>query len=323
MNVTFPDWYDPALFYDNGVLKASTDFVHEASAWPMVHVLMSFTTYMAFQNVWLTIAIFYIWETSERFQLLICNDHYCIFSSDEIVENINDSLFGDIIQGFVGLLLARMLMVAFAVPFWNFGLYTSVARGIMRLWFKRVLMLLLFLFAFFKVNLVQYFDTVEQEWKTFSADSVPTELSELRRIGVLISWFLYSIVLAIFFFWNFTKKERRTFWMLRGNLLFHVYLRFFVAWWFVISLLYLSVSHSFFNSDIHMVQTWIAAGAIAFFFILISMLAYGYNRRKQAHRMLDVLTFGIYSLCCARNLSYHHNFYGTEDWKNISTVTGK
>lgn len=88
-----------------------------------MHILNPFFIQILFQDWKRTIIAFISWEAIEVLALVLFHD-YAIFAGDDSgVEPIADSLIGDPLHGFLGLLMALLFGVAFKMPYWNMASY--------------------------------------------------------------------------------------------------------------------------------------------------------------------------------------------------------
>lgn len=95
-----------------------TDFIccEDGTGWVSTHVYVPMIFYLHFQSPVLTLTLFTVFEAFEVFALVTTNS-FVLFQTDELeLETWAGSMFGDIMQGLVGLWLGVMLVYVFDLP---------------------------------------------------------------------------------------------------------------------------------------------------------------------------------------------------------------
>lgn len=256
---------------------------NERSAWPMVHVVVPFFLYVLLQNAKIAVLFFTLFESLELFVYIVCGGLYCIFPLVDPLESSADSLIGDILQGFIGIILGIALTTAFDVPKWNIGLREAWRGGYTTLWFKRLLQFSLFALS----GIVANGRTVT--CTTPSVENVENDYECIFPWGVYAFSGAYAVLFVIFFFANRNKLEQRLFWThaRTGKFRAFAYARFYLVW--ALASLFMQ-SSVFYSITRPYVQVWIHA-AVLFCILLVVGFA-----RGRLHKMLDFLTCGCYSL---------------------------
>ena len=80
-------------------------FLCDNKAWPILHILSPFTIHYFFGFFWLSFASIFLNESVEALGTLFINK----VQADILSETITDALVGDVINGFIGILLAYLL----------------------------------------------------------------------------------------------------------------------------------------------------------------------------------------------------------------------
>jgi hypothetical protein len=96
------------------------DFIFDTnSAWPMAHILNPFILEILLQKTWLTLILIWGWESIEVIAITIFSGQYVIFVGDDSeIEPVTDTLIGDILQGILGIILARLVILSWNIPYW-------------------------------------------------------------------------------------------------------------------------------------------------------------------------------------------------------------
>jgi hypothetical protein len=167
------------------------------NTWAMAHILNPFLIQMIFQKWTLTAMIFCVWESIEVLFLILLKN-YSIFVGDQSdFEPIADSLVGDVINGFLGILLA--LLVSFTARFprnWCPSLLDSNSKVRLIFW-KRILLYVMLLLPISAYNARLHVDVDSQD----------------LYIGVHITMLLHVLALVISWKWlDNTDTEKELFW---------------------------------------------------------------------------------------------------------------
>ena len=105
-------------------------------AWPMAHMLNPFMLEILLQKTGFTLFMILFFESIEVFVITAFQGQYLIFVGDDAsLEHIGDTLMGDFLQGVLGILLARVVILTWKVPPWS----PSPVGKYRKLFFKRVL----------------------------------------------------------------------------------------------------------------------------------------------------------------------------------------
>lgn len=269
-------------------------FLTERTAWPMVHIVNPFMHYIIFQNVKATIMLFYLWETLERLAILVCAGTYCFFSEDEEREPMSDSLIGDILEGMIGLLLAKTFVIVFNVPRWNLGFRRSFRLNVGRLWVKRCIQFFLFFISFYLANFRYLIDKHEMRSGTSR-----NEDSRSIKIGVFASMLLHTILLIIYWRLNRSKLEKKLYWTCtapecnpRGENTRRAfptkrYNQIYIG--LIVTVLFLESSVTY-STRSHYEQAWLHA-----FITLVVFTLIAYKKGRIA-KMADLFSCGVYSV---------------------------
>jgi hypothetical protein len=160
------------------------------SAWPMAHILNPFMLEILLQKSWLTLIIIWAWESFEVLAVVIFNGQYVIFVGDDSeIEVITDTLLGDIFQGILGIILARLVILAWRIPEWAPNpIRHNLRTGYGTLFFKRLLQYI------FWVASLSFTNTRIDFTGTYSVN-----------IGVFI-----ALISTVFFWYTWFKSNNRT-----------------------------------------------------------------------------------------------------------------
>ena len=225
------------------------DFLFQSSsAWPMTHILNPFTIQMIFQNPFLTILAVFSWESIEVLALVIFNGQYEIFIGDNSsVEPITDTLIGDIINGILGIILAKLVTFTFKIPSWTpsfFGKYRSIV-------IKRIIHYLIWVLTLSSSNY-----------------SISTGGQYDINIGVIIIFISTSLLIFISYKNNKSNLENKSIW--RGLYTNREYELVYIGWFLNASLIIYSAWLHYWNS--YFLSWSFAALAILFnlFYLLLS-----------------------------------------------------
>ena len=242
------------------------DFLFSSvSAWPMTHILNPFTIQMMFQNVYWTFLAIFAWESIEVLAVVLFNGQYVIFVGDDSeIESITDSLIGDVINGILGILLAKLTILAFKIPSWTpsfFGKYRSIL-------IKRMLFFVVWVLTLSSANL---------------RTSTDTEYD--ANIGVMIIFITTSLLIYISYISNRTLLENLTIWkdkytpreyeliyigwfinasLLVSSAWVHFWYSYFVCWVYVSIGVFFNIVYMILNGRLWEISFWLNFGFLKY-----------------------------------------------------------
>ncbi len=202
------------------------DFIFaEQGVWTIAHVVQPMMLTMILQDPWAVFLLVILFEVVEALVLLFAKNTYLLFLNDPEsaeAESIVESLVGDVFQGILGILLAKLLILVYKVPTWTPSLWSPYRR----IWVKRILTLILMQPAFSLINGAVLFQQ-SPPWR------YGLEFAMLWLIGI---W-------ALLLRWNWTREEKVLFWLKSNRQHFELVYNA----WFVTALVLLGSSLVYFT----------------------------------------------------------------------------
>lgn len=99
------------------------DFLTDSyQSWPFAHIVNPFTFFMLFQSTSWTVVLILFWETVEVTTLTLGTGGYMMFIGDKDTpesEPSTDSMIGDVLEGFIGILLGKLIVMTYKIPSWT------------------------------------------------------------------------------------------------------------------------------------------------------------------------------------------------------------
>ncbi len=204
----------------------SFDFVFaEQGVWTVAHITNPFMLTMILQDPWIVFLLVILFESVEATVLVFAQSTYLLFLNDPDsaeAENIGESLVGDVLQGALGVLLAKLLILVYKIPSWT----PSVWGPYRRIWTKRIFTVLLLQPAFSLINGAVLFQE-SSPWR------YGLEFAMLWLVGI---W-------ALLLRWNWSIDEQALFWR-RSN---REHFELVYNAWFVTALVLLGTSLVYFT----------------------------------------------------------------------------
>lgn len=188
----FPAVGSPWKMYNWGFLDDSYQ------AWPFAHVTNPFCHHMLFQSTPWTIVVILFWESVEVFARVMRMEGSMFMGEKEIgtAEPETDSLLGDFMQGILGIVLAKLLILTYKIPDW-----TPSRNGQHSFyWYKRVLQYILLQPAFSICN------------ASYKIPGYP-----VFRYGALVAACYLFVMFILFERWDWNGAEYCLFWAGRGE----------------------------------------------------------------------------------------------------------
>lgn len=250
----------------------NSNFIYEGQdGWPGIHIITPFNVYMITQDTMLTMVLFWSWETIEVAMVLLGKGYVLYFgdASSLNAEPPADSLVGDVGNGFLGMFLGHLVVIAWKIPSWT----PSPWGPYRRIWVNRFLQLVIVLVPFTLVNI-----------NVYPKNSPPVHLGIMGCMAwLLFTWHLFRR-------WNWNAEEIQLYWKRKPT---DTDFRAAYAAWFCTALFILSfglyyITYGYF-------QFWFA-WALAYSFhlgVLIAqgrawewwyMITFGFSRRQLYHQ---------------------------------------